>query len=249
MTYRVKLPVFEGPLDLLLHLLERDEIDIWDIPIAHITDQYLAYLETMQEFDLAIGGEFLVMAATLMQLKARTLLPKAPVLTEGEDGDLDPIDELAVRLLEYRAFKEIAGVLEDRAEYWSRVVFRPKAERNLSVRYEKPVGDATVADLWRCFQQIVADRFDAVRVRQVRRREFNLKRKMGEILLQLRKGITLFSRLTSPRPSRDELVVTFLAVLELVRRGRVQAIQHGNFTDIQLKLCSTEGTESDVDDP
>lgn len=237
MGYQVRLPVFEGPLDLLLHLLEKDEIDIWDIPIVRITDQYLAYLNTMQELDLAVGGEFLVMAATLMQIKARTLLPVAPTDDLEEDAGVDPMEELTARLLEYRAFKEIAGSLEERIDVWGNVMFRPHGDFDLPVRYENPVGNATVLDLWRCFQQLVESRYESLRVRQVQRRTFSLRRKMGEILLALRRnGEATMSRLISAHPSREEIVVTFLAILELVRRGYLEAAQYGNFTDIHLRF-------------
>src|SRR5262245_14366595 len=108
-----KLPRFEGPLDLLLHLIKRDEVDIHDIPIAHITKQYLQYIELMRMLDLEVAGEFLVMAATLMRIKAKMLLPVPPSLEEDE---IDPRDELVQRLLEYRQFKEAAGTLKDREE-------------------------------------------------------------------------------------------------------------------------------------
>ena len=180
MSYEVRLPVFEGPLDLLLHLLEREEVDIWDIPIVRITEQYLAYLRTMQELDLAVGGEFLVMAATLMQLKVRTLLPGISLIDEYDD-DLDPIEELTMRLLEYRAFKEIAGVLGERAQYWNQIRFRPIAQQQLKPKYANPVGNSTVDTLWKCFQQMVADRADLLRVRQVQRREIDLQQTMEKI--------------------------------------------------------------------
>ncbi len=249
MSYEVRLPVFEGPLDLLLHLLEREEVDIWDIPIVHITEQYLAYLQSMRELDLAVGGEFLVMAATLMQVKARTLLPRSPIVADGEELDLDPIEGLAIRLLQYRAFREIAVALQERSDQWGKIGFRPKVEHNLAIKYENPVGKVKVDDLWKCFQQLVKDRADAVRVRQVHRREVNLSERMGEILLRLRVGRhTVFSQLISKQPTREELVVTFLAILELVRRGRVQAVQYGNFSDIQLNLCAEHAGKGDEDD-
>lgn len=241
MGYQVKLPVFEGPLDLLLHLLEKDEIDIWDIPIVRITDQYLAYLNTLQELDLAVGGEFLVMAATLIQLKARTLLPQPTVVDPEDDSEIDPMEELTARLLEYKAYKEIAAVLEERMDIWGRIVFRPNSKHQLPVRYENPIGNATILDLWRCFQQLMEARHEALRVRQVKRRKFSLRRRMGEIFLALRKsGATTFSRLLSVRPSKEEIVVTFLAILELVRRGHIDATQYGNFTDIHLKFLPRE---------
>ncbi|NLV92662.1 MAG: segregation/condensation protein A [Firmicutes bacterium] len=236
MSYEVRLPVFEGPLDLLLHLLEREEVDIWDIPIVRITEQYLAYLRTMQELDLAVGGEFLVMAATLMQLKARTLLPGTSLIDEYDD-DLDPIEELTMRLLEYRAFKEIAGVLGERAQYWNQIRFRPIAQQQLKPKYANPVGNSTVDTLWKCFQQMVADRADLLRVRQVQRREIDLQQTMEKIEGCLAQGPRTFSQMLPPQPTTAELVVHFLAVLELMRLGRLVAQQYGNFTDIHLQLC------------
>ena len=236
MSYEVRLPVFEGPLDLLLHLLEREEVDIWDIPIVRITEQYLAYLRTMQELDLAVGGEFLVMAATLMQLKARTLLPGISLIDEYDD-DLDPIEELTMRLLEYRAFKEIAGVLGERAQYWNQIRFRPIAQQQLKPKYANPVGNSTVDTLWKCFQQMVADRADLLRVRQVQRREIDLQQTMEKIEGCLAQGPRTFSQMLPPQPTTAELVVHFLAVLELMRLGRLVAQQYGNFTDIHLQLC------------
>ena len=113
MGYAIKLERFEGPLDLLLHLIQRDEVDIYDIPIANITRQYLEYIELMRMLDLEIAGEFLVMAATLMRIKAKMLLPTPP---PGEEEEIDPRDELVQRLLEYRQFKEASATLKDREE-------------------------------------------------------------------------------------------------------------------------------------
>jgi segregation and condensation protein A len=219
---RVQLEIFEGPLDLLLHLIKKNEVSITDIPIATITEQYLATLELMQSFNLDVAGEFLVMAATLIHIKSRMLLPAGDDEPDEDEG-IDPHDELVRRLLEYQRFKEAADQLE-RREILSRDVFvrapgpteetPPAAFRELSV-FE------LLAALGR-----VLDRLPKDDVHEVTLEKITVREKMTLLLDTLRSnGKVLFDSLFSEVKSRMEVIVTFLAMLELVKSRAVRIFQ------------------------
>jgi segregation and condensation protein A len=150
--YQVRLDAFEGPMELLLHLIQVNKIDIYDIPIAALTEQYLAYLAEMRRFDIEVASEFLVMAATLLLIKSRMMLPKAPKETEEEE-ETDPRDELVRRIVEYQRYKKISLVMEERAEDESRFVGRAPME--LPVRVAPPEG-LSVKELWEAFRTVLA---------------------------------------------------------------------------------------------
>jgi len=150
-SYRVKLEIFEGPLDLLLYLIKKDEIDISDIPISHITEQYLAYLELMQELDIAVAGDFLVMASTLIYIKSKMLLPPEPKVGGADDLSEDPRAELVERLLEYQKFKSAAHTLYSRGEIESACYTRGQIETDSS----NPEVSATVFDILRVFREVL----------------------------------------------------------------------------------------------
>src|SRR5215510_410570 len=150
-SYRVKLEIFEGPLDLLLYLIKKDEIDIYDIPISHITEQYLTYLELMQELDIAVAGDFLVMASTLIYIKSKMLLPPEPKVGGEEDLSEDPRAELVERLLEYQKFKSAAQTLYSRGEIESACYTRGPLETDSS----NPEVSTTLFDLLRVFREVL----------------------------------------------------------------------------------------------
>ncbi len=235
----VKLERFEGPLDLLLHLIKRDEVDIYDIPIAHITQQYLAYLDLMRSLDLEVAGEFLVMAATLMRIKARMLLPlPAPEEEEAED----PREELVQRLLEYRQFKEAAGALQER-EADRRLRF----ERGLVPGEDEggplPLAPATLFDLLDALNRVLA-RLPERSVYEVQGESFTLEDQMALIQRRLAEEHPLrFSRLLESCRVRMEAVVTFMALLELIRLGEVAILQSELFGEITLRVA--EGVDAD----
>jgi segregation and condensation protein A len=220
---RVQLEIFEGPLDLLLHLIKKNQVSITDIPIAAITEQYLATLELMQSLNLDVAGEFLVMAATLIHIKSRMLLPAGDDEADEDEG-VDPRDELVRRLLEYQRFKEAADQLE-RREILSRDVFvrtgvpteesPPAAFRELSV-FE------LLAALGRVLERLPSDDD----VHEVTLEKITVRGKMTLLLDTLRSsGKVLFESLFNEVKSRMEVVVTFLAMLELVKGRAVRIFQ------------------------
>lgn len=213
MSYKVKLEIFEGPLDLLLYLIKKDEIDILDIPIAKITAQYLEYLELMQLLDLGIAGEFLVMAATLMHIKSRLLLP--PEEREAlEEPEEDPRQELVRRLLEYQKFKEAAQHLEEmeleRSRYFVRSETPPVIE-------EGEYFEASLFDLITAFSKILTS-VPRKTFQEIVIDEFTVEEKIGYILDILKeKTQTYFTNLFENMKNKMEVVCTFLALLELIR--------------------------------
>ncbi len=230
MTYQVRLLQFEGPLDLLLHLLRRDKIDIYDIPISHITREYLAYIEVMQELELEVAGEFFVMAATLMRIKSQMLLPRREGLDEEEP---DPRDELVRNLVEYRKFKEAAHCLaakeEDRRRLYPRPAGRPIDEEAGEERIEVSLFDlleAVQGVLKNITQQSIYRVVpDAVTVEQ---RIETIRERLAAA------AEVLFTELFGGECTRIEIIVTLLALLEMIRNGEVLARQMAHGADIWL---------------
>ncbi len=222
-AYRVELDGFQGPLDLLLYLIQKDEIDIYDIPIASITDQFLRYLEVIKLLDLDNAGDFLVMAATLVRIKTRMLLP---VPAEEEPGEEDPRAELVRRLLEYKRYKEAAAQfrrLEAERSLWatrrSPYPFLTEAERS------PPELRFSLYELLAALAEVV-DRLEGPRVHTVRRTPFTVEQKLVQIVERLQAGAPVrFQDLFAEDAIRMEVVVTFIAILELARRGRLRFFQ------------------------
>ena len=244
-TVTIKLARFEGPLDLLLHLIKRDEIDIYDIPIAHITQQYLAYLELMRALDLEVAGEFLVMAATLMRIKARMLLPLPQSGEEEDEGD--PREELVQRLVEYRTFKEAAGTLKE-MESERRLVF----ERGMVPGDEEmgplPLAPATLFDLLDALNRIMSRLPDPV-VYEVQGEIYDVEDKMALIASTVAEhGEASFTELLLRCRARTEMIVTFMALLELIKMGTILVVQSEVFGDIRILHRQTEGSEPHASD-
>src|SRR5215468_2874231 len=227
-SYRVKLEIFEGPLDLLLYLIKKDEIDIYDIPIARITEQYLAYLELMQELDISVAGDFLVMASTLIYIKSKMLLPPEPKV-DGEDdlGD-DPRAELIERLLEYQKFKSASQMLYSRGEIESACYTRGPLETDSS----NPEVSATLFDLLRVFREVLK-RAEAQIEMEIARDEMTIAEKLAQIhaMLEERERINVCELFEMSR-SKRELIITFLALLELVKEWKIYLTQSELFGDI-----------------
>lgn len=239
MSYKIKLELFEGPLDLLLYLVKKDHLNIYDIPIAQVTEQYLAYLELMKILDLNIAGEFLVMAATLMQIKSKMLLPAQ----EGEppQEEDDPRKDLVRQLLEYERFKEIAQELKKREIQQQDIFKRPKSLEKGQVlaapdaQAKEPVFfEASIFDLISAFSRAMADTPRDI-FYNVIKDEYSVEQKVHSILhdLLLRSSLSL-SELFSQAASKIEIVVTFLAVLELTRMKEIVAVQQEAFGEIQI---------------
>ena len=228
----IKLERFEGPLDLLLHLIKRDEIDIHDIPIARITQQYLTYLELMRSFDLEVAGEFLVMAATLMRIKAKMLLPLPPVGAEEEEGD--PREELVQRLLEYRQFKEAANTLrtkeDERRQIYERGMVPGEDEMG-----PRPLAPASLFDLLDALHRVMA-RVPQEQLYEVQGEQFDMEDKVAMLANALTdRGSLSFVELLTQCRSRAEMIVTFMALLELIKLGQARVVQVENFADITIQ--------------
>lgn len=244
--YHIHLDSFEGPLDLLLHLVEKNEMDIYNIPIAEITDQYLAYLHTMQQLQLDIASEFVVMAATLLAMKSNSLLPK-PVLMELDDiydmvdEGADPRQLLMERLIEYKKFKQLALELQSKETHRSSIYTRPPGDLTPYVPEEEPnpVNGVSLYDLMDAFHKALVKAVEEEEpVAHIPRDEVSVRDRMLEIIdvLGTNGGVALFSALLSSYKRRSELVVTFLAILELIKGNKIMCIQTSLFSEIELHL-------------
>ena len=235
MNFLPKLSSFEGPLDLLLHLIEKNKIDIYDIPIAEITDQYLEYLEGAEEEDTDFLSEFLVMAATLLEIKARMLLPKE----EKEDDEGDPRAGLVERLLEYKLFKYMSSELGDLEAGAEKTLYKKASVPQEVLEYAPPPDYDTllkgvtlrrlseilseVLERNRSFMNEEAEKFG-----KIKKEEISLPSKMDEIRKFLEENPEFsFRALIEKRPTKDNIIVTFLAVLEMMRTGEITACQNG----------------------
>ncbi|KSU63521.1 segregation and condensation protein A [[Bacillus] enclensis] len=249
MEYNVKIDAFEGPLDLLLHLINSLEVDIYDIPMAQITEQYLLYVHTMKNLQLDVASEYLVMAATLLAIKSKMLLPKHEDGLEDEDIEFeeeDPRDELVERLIEYRKFKEAAIELKSREEERGQVFTKPPsdlteyAEESESKDTEIQV---SLYDMLGAFHKLLR-RKKIQRPTQTRitRQEISIEKRMDEIMSSLKKvkKRTTFTSLF-PYDDKEHLVVTFLAVLELMKRKQIVVDQETNFKEIFVEPCEEAG--------
>lgn len=227
-SYRVKLEAFEGPMDLLLYLIKKDEIEIKDIPIAAITEQYLEYLTLMRELDISIAGDFLVTAATLIYIKSKMLLPPAPKIEGEEDLDDDPRAELIERLLEYQKFKSAAQMLHSRGEIEAASFTRGALETDKS----NPEVSATVFDLLRVFREILK-RAESEAKMEIQREEVTMAEKLAQINARLDSGEEINVReLFEMSRTKRELILTFLAFLELVKEFKIHLTQRELFGEI-----------------
>jgi segregation and condensation protein A len=241
----IKLARFEGPLDLLLHLIKRDEIDIYDIPISHITQQYLAYIELMRALDLEVAGEFLVMAATLMRIKAKMLLPLPGTGEEEDEGD--PREELVQRLIEYRQFKEAADTLKLR-EGERRLLFERGMVPGEDEAGPLPLAPATLFDLLDALNRVMS-RLPEPAVYEVQGELYDVEEKMTLIAGAVaERGSFSFTELLLRCRARAEMIVTFMALLELIKLGQVGVVQAENFGDILLVARMPEGSDPDASD-
>lgn len=245
MELEFKLEKFEGPLDLLLHLIDKNKIDIYDIPIAEITDQYMDYVRKMQEEDMDIMSEFLVMAATLLDIKCRMLLPKE-VNEEGEEED--PREELVQKLLQYKMYKYMSSELRDMSLNAQRTLYRKKdlpGEVRAyvpPVNYEELIGDVTLAKLSDIFRETIRRqhyRVDPVRSKfgRIERPAVDLAAKELYIKAYLNEHReTDFRNLLEAQASRDEIVAAFLVILELMKTGNIEIRQNELFGNITIHV-------------
>ena len=235
----VRLPAFEGPLDLLLYLIRRNEVDIYDIPIETVTQQYIDILGSMEELDLEVAGEFFVMAATLMYIKSRLLLPKKDQGTneDVEDESIDPRWELVQQLLEYKKFKEAAAEIEalilNSNEKISRIGPRDALEA-----IERPLQPVDRIELWNTFNLVLRRLAERITEGEIHAEQVTVADRMEFVLARLQsKKDFLFSELFEASTSLNTIVATFLAVLELTRLGHLHIRQDQAFADIR---CASE---------
>lgn len=251
-----KLENFEGPLDLLLHLIEKNKVSIYDISIVLITEQYLDYVSHMEREDLNVVSEFLVMAATLIDIKSRMLLP-AEVNEEGQEED--PRAELVARLLEYKMYKYMAQELLEMEEGAGRHLYREPAVPEEVARYEPPVdldellAGLTLAKLKTIFESVMKrreDKIDPIRSRfgTIRKEPVSLEARVGWVMNYAR-GHRKFSfrQLLERQGDKVEIVVTFLAVLELMKMGKIYLTQEELFDDMNIETLEPEGQEEELD--
>lgn len=235
--FAIRLPAFEGPLDLLLYLIRRNEVDIYDIPIEKVTKQYIEILGSMEKLDLEIAGEFFVMAATLMYIKSRMLLPKRDqgANEDVEDEDIDPRWELVQQLLEYKKFKEASSEIEKLILSTNDLIPRIGPKEALEA-VERPLKPVDRIDLWNTFNQVLRRLAERITEGEISAEQVTVADRMEHVLLQVqhRKSF-LFSELFESTTTLTTIVATFLAVLELTRLGKIRIQQDQAFSDIRCK--------------
>ena len=243
MDLNVKLQVFEGPLDLLLHLIDKNKVNIYDIPIVEITNQYMEYIAEMKRRDLNVLSEFLVMAATLIDIKSKMLLPSNP---DAEEEEEDPRAELVQQLLEYKMYKCMAYELKDRQIDAQRTMFKAPTIPAEVLAYEEPVNledlvsNITIAKLNQIFKSIMkkqTDKLDPIRSKfgKIQKEEVSLEEKMEELTqYALSHKHFSFRGILEKQASKVEIIVTFLAILELMKTGKILISQERIFDDIEI---------------
>lgn len=249
MSIELKLDAFEGPLDLLLHLIERSEIDLYEISIAEVTEQYMTALKGMQQLELEIASEFLVMAATLLAMKSRMLLPKPdpdifqPML-DMDVEEIDPREQLIMRLVEYKRFKVLADMLKEREQEQAKIFTRLPSDLQMYMPEEEPnpVKNVSVYDLIEAFQTVLKKAISRDPVSHIERDEMSVSERTEWLIETLsRQSEVSFSQLFTDLTSREAVVVTFLALLELMKKREIVCEQHRLFADIVIRR--TEASE------
>lgn len=237
---RVKLPIFEGPLDLLLYLIKKEELDIYDIPIERITRQYLEYLQMMKLLDLEIAGEFLVVASTLLYIKSRMLLPKDQQPPEEEAEEDDPRWELIRQLVEYKKFKDAAWQLQVKELEQEKIFHRRAvAPEEIVAAPDSGLGEVGIFDLIAAFQKVLARANAQEDLKEIFEERFTVSDKINTIqqMMMVRERM-LFTDLFIEAASRTEIVVTFLALLELIRLKQLRVVQSDVFGEIELRKAN-----------
>lgn len=251
MGVKIKLDTFEGPLDLLLHLIERAEVDIWEVSISRITDQYMAVLREMQELELDVASDFLVMAATLLAIKSRMLLPRQEPEELGEEEaeeEIDPREQLIERLIEYKKYRKLAEVLGEREQERLQVYTRPPLDLSAYTKEENPLQGVRLEEMMELFIEAMKKSRREEPLAHVAREEISVSERMREIdrLAQDRDEPLFFSELIQgPSVTRELLITTFLALLELMKLRRILCRQDRLFDDIRIEGIGRKGEESD----
>jgi len=246
---RIRLPIFEGPLDLLLFLIRKNEIDIYDIPIETVLKQYLEVLYAMKELSLEVAGEFFVMAATLMEIKSRMLLPREERAVDPEADeeaeDIDPRWDLVHQLIQYKRFKEAADDLGRRAEIQANAIPRDALGGWSAPAQDRPLAHSDATTLWNVFNLVLRRIAERIVVGEINDEKVTIVDQMELILSRLSyKKEFLFSSLFEGKTSLRTLIVTFLAVLELTRLKRIRVRQDQAFTDIHCYAVEEKQLET-----
>ena len=233
--YKVKLEIFEGPLDLLLYLIKQDEIDIYEISLERITSQYLEYLQAFKELNIDIAGEFIVMAANLIYMKSRSLLPVDQQAPDEDAAEDDPRWDLIRQLIEYKKFKEAAAELQVRALEQEQIFARSGASSGASLLAPLPLGEVGIFQLINALRTVIKRVEAREELREIFGEQFTVSEKIDSILRRVAGGVVLkFSELFAEMASRVEVVVTFLALLELIRLKQVRVTQVNPFDEIEI---------------
>lgn len=237
--YKVRLEIFEGPLDLLLYLIKQDEIDIYEISLERITSQYLEYLQAFKELNIDIAGEFIVMAANLIYLKSRSLLPVDQQPPDEDASEDDPRWDLIRQLVEYKKFKEAASLLHTRQLEQERMFARSGAGLEVITAAPLPLGEVGIFQLINAFQTVLKRIEAREDLREIFGEHFTVSDKIDSILQRVAAGMPLkFSELFAEMASRVEIVVTFLALLELIRLKQIFVTQANPFDEIEIASAS-----------
>jgi|SRR5215831_14068319 len=238
--YKVKLEIFEGPLDLLLYLIKQDEVDIYEISLERITHQYLEYLQAFKELNIDIAGEFIVMAATLIYLKSRSLLPLDQQAPDEEQAEDDPRWDLIRQLIEYKKFKEAASQLHVLAFERERMFSRGGSDLGQAALAPLPLGEVGIFQLINAFRTVIKRAEAREDLREIFGEHFTVSEKIESILQRVTDGSAVkFSQLFGDAASRVEIVVTFLALLELIRLKQVRVTQPNPFEEIEISSVTT----------
>jgi len=246
--YKVSLEVFEGPLDLLLYLIKKDEVDIYDIPIGRITDQYMEYLNLMKVLDLNIAGDFIVMSATLMLIKSRMLLPVEDRREMDEEEDEDPRWDLVRQLVEYKKFKDAADHLESLEKHMENVFGRESEHVELGAPPELDLRDASIFDLISALNEALG-RVKEESLQEIFAEQYTVSQKVTYIMenLKITKRLSITDLFTG-MVSRLEIVCTFLAMLELIKLNRIAAVQDAHFGEIMVEGREPEAQQVTEDE-
>jgi segregation and condensation protein A len=237
--YKVKLEIFEGPLDLLLYLIKRDELDIYDISLERVTRQYLEYLQAFKELNIDVAGEFVVMAANLIYLKSRSLLPVDQQPPEEDVEEDDPRWDLIRQLIEYKKFKEAAAQLQERQLVQERIFVREPAGFDGPALAPLRLGEVGIFQLINAFQNVIKRVEAREDLREIFGEHYTVSDKIEWIMQRTGDGVPLkFSELFASMASRVEIVVTFLALLELIRLRQVRATQPNPFDEIEISAAA-----------
>jgi segregation and condensation protein A len=237
MSIKFKLDKFEGPLDLLLHLIEKAEVDIYDIPISEIAQQYLEYLDYMQEMDLEVASDFLVMAATLVEIKSKMLLPK-PKKEGNPLQEIDPREELVQKLIEYKKYKEFTLLLRDKFEVYEKVFYKTPEPIEDYISDFTSITGVSADLLAKTLNSILQKNSTSSKrkIREIHREVFTIDDKIKEITrLLVTKSIFYFEELFNKKSNKYEIIVTFLAILELVKRKSISVEQNMSFDRILVR--------------